>query len=64
MKNVEDVLCAIKKASTPEGIKRKAYFGITETGNFGLTAPQIKAIAKKNRKKSFSGSQTLGHICS
>ena len=46
MKTVEEVLFAIKKASTPEGIKKKAYFGITEVGNFGLTAPQIKAIAR------------------
>ena len=46
MKTVEEVLYAIKKASTPEGIKKKTYFGITEVGNFGLTAPQIKAIAR------------------
>ena len=46
MKTVKEVLDAIKKASTPEGIKKKTYFGITEVGNFGLTAPQIKAIAR------------------
>ena len=46
MKTVIEILSAIKKASTPEGIKKKAYFGITEVGNFGLTAPQIKAIAR------------------
>ena len=46
MKTVNEVLNAIKKISTPEGIKKKAYFGITEVGNFGLTSPQIKAIAR------------------
>lgn len=46
MKTVKEVLDAIKKASTPEGIKKKAYFGITEVGNFGLTSPQIKNIAR------------------
>lgn len=46
METVKEVLNAIKKFSTPEGIKKKAYFGITEVGNFGLTSPQIKTIAR------------------
>ena len=47
MKTAIEIITVIKKISTPEGIKKKAYFGITEVGNYGMTALQIKAIAKK-----------------
>ncbi len=47
MKTAIEIITVIKKASTPEGIKKKAYFGITEVGNYGLTSPQIKSIARE-----------------
>ena len=64
METINEVLSAIKKLSTPEGIKKKAYFGISEVGNFGLTSPQIKAIARdigKNHELALKLWQTSVH---
>jgi 3-methyladenine DNA glycosylase AlkD len=47
MQSVEEVLDEIKKLSTDKGKASQAYFGIKDINNYGLTTPQMRAIAKK-----------------
>jgi 3-methyladenine DNA glycosylase AlkD len=47
MQTVEEVLDEIKKLSTDKGKAAQAYLGIKGIDNYGLTTPQMRAIAKK-----------------
>ena len=47
METVEDVLAAIRKLENRENIKGKERYGINVETAFGLSVPQIRALAKK-----------------
>ncbi len=53
MNSVEDVLKEMKKLASPKARTSQEYFGVTGVNNFGLTTPQMRAVAKqigKNQK--------------
>jgi 3-methyladenine DNA glycosylase AlkD len=47
MQSVDEVIAEIKKLSSDKGKAAQAYFGIKDIHNYGLTTPQMKALAKK-----------------
>ena len=42
----KEVIEEIKKNSSEKARKAKAYFGINDSGSYGLTSPQMRTIAK------------------
>ena len=47
MTNVDEVITELKKLSSPKRISSQEYFGIKNVQSFGLTVPQMRAIAKR-----------------
>ena len=47
MTSIDEILIEMKKHSSAKAIAAKEYFGISIETSYGLTTPQIKAIAKK-----------------
>jgi 3-methyladenine DNA glycosylase AlkD len=47
MNSVEEVVKEIKKLSSAKAKDAQAYFGIGGVNNYGLTVPQMRAIAKQ-----------------
>ena len=48
--NAEEIIEEIKKQASPNALKAQKYFGISADNSYGLTAPQMRAIAKKTGK--------------
>ena len=44
--SVEEILALIRSLGSLKGVERQASFGIRNVNNYGLTAPQIRSIAK------------------
>lgn len=47
MNTIENIIEQIKKLSSPKAKAAQEYFGITSSNRFGLTTPQMRAVAKK-----------------
>lgn len=46
--NKEEIIKSIRSSATTQGKQMQEYFGIKNTLSFGLTMPQMRAIAKQN----------------
>lgn len=47
MNTTKEILKEMKRLSSPEARAKQKYFGITGEDNFGLTTPQMRALAKR-----------------